>query len=175
MLDWIDLIQQGCSFSAPSDCSVALSSIFSSVPLGEPSELQDKKARLAEDLSEKILHRPGPLELVKKNILSLDPGIKDAMMGNGLRGLSGEMVAFEGMESSHPALFEEEGWVHRLDVEQHTSKWKHLGLLPFLSRRYLNKQPSPTWLVVQMGLNSSSNHPHWPCWLGFMRIAVQRI
>ncbi|KAJ7314009.1 hypothetical protein JRQ81_005882 [Phrynocephalus forsythii] len=50
------------------------------VPLGDPSELQDKKARLAEDLSEKILHRPGPLELVKKNILSLDPGIKDAMM-----------------------------------------------------------------------------------------------
>uniref|UniRef100_A0A8D0B6J9 SAP domain-containing protein n=1 Tax=Salvator merianae TaxID=96440 RepID=A0A8D0B6J9_SALMN len=46
---------------------------------GNPSELQDKKARLAEDLSEKILHRPGPLELVKKNILPLDPGIKDAM------------------------------------------------------------------------------------------------
>ncbi|XP_020654445.3 MEF2-activating motif and SAP domain-containing transcriptional regulator [Pogona vitticeps] len=50
------------------------------VPLGEAAELQDKKARLAEDLSEKILHRPGPLELVKKNILPLDPGIKDAMM-----------------------------------------------------------------------------------------------
>ncbi|XP_054851564.1 MEF2-activating motif and SAP domain-containing transcriptional regulator isoform X2 [Eublepharis macularius] len=46
---------------------------------GNPSELQDKKARLAEDLSEKILHRPGPLELVKKNILPLDPGIKEAM------------------------------------------------------------------------------------------------
>nr|XP_056720225.1 MEF2-activating motif and SAP domain-containing transcriptional regulator [Euleptes europaea] len=46
---------------------------------GNPSELQEKKARLAEDLSEKILHRPGPLELVKKNILPLDPGIKDAM------------------------------------------------------------------------------------------------
>ncbi|XP_008115413.1 MEF2-activating motif and SAP domain-containing transcriptional regulator isoform X1 [Anolis carolinensis] len=49
------------------------------VPPGDPSELQDKKARLAEDLSEKILHRPGPLELVKKNILPLDPGIKDAV------------------------------------------------------------------------------------------------
>ncbi|XP_062994663.1 MEF2-activating motif and SAP domain-containing transcriptional regulator isoform X2 [Elgaria multicarinata webbii] len=46
---------------------------------GDPSELQDKKARLAEDLSEKILHRPGPLELVKKNILPLDPGIKDVV------------------------------------------------------------------------------------------------
>ncbi|XP_053217236.1 MEF2-activating motif and SAP domain-containing transcriptional regulator isoform X1 [Podarcis raffonei] len=52
---------------------------LSEVSPGDPSELQDKKARLAEDLSEKILHRPGPLELVKKNILSLDPGIKDAM------------------------------------------------------------------------------------------------
>ncbi|KAH0626454.1 hypothetical protein JD844_001441 [Phrynosoma platyrhinos] len=50
------------------------------VPPGDPSELQDKKARLAEDLSEKILHRPGPLELVKKNILPLDPGIKDAVI-----------------------------------------------------------------------------------------------
>ncbi|XP_053120050.1 MEF2-activating motif and SAP domain-containing transcriptional regulator isoform X2 [Hemicordylus capensis] len=49
------------------------------VPPGDPSELQDKKARLAEDLSEKILHRPGPLELVKKNILPLDPGLKNAM------------------------------------------------------------------------------------------------
>ncbi|XP_060112352.1 myocardin-like [Heteronotia binoei] len=48
-------------------------------PPGNPTELQDKKARLAEDLSEKILHRPGPLELVKKNILPLDPGIKDAV------------------------------------------------------------------------------------------------
>ncbi|XP_007423067.1 myocardin-like [Python bivittatus] len=47
------------------------------VSRGDRSELQEKKARLAEDLSEKILHRPGPLELVKKNILPLDPSIKD--------------------------------------------------------------------------------------------------
>ncbi|XP_013908442.1 PREDICTED: myocardin-like isoform X2 [Thamnophis sirtalis] len=46
---------------------------------GDRSELQEKKARLAEDLSEKILHRPGPLELVKKNILPLEPGITDVV------------------------------------------------------------------------------------------------
>ncbi|ETE73439.1 Myocardin, partial [Ophiophagus hannah] len=49
------------------------------VSRGDRSELQEKKARLAEDLSEKILHRPGPLELVKKNILPLDPGIQDVV------------------------------------------------------------------------------------------------
>ncbi|XP_039597425.1 myocardin-related transcription factor A [Polypterus senegalus] len=40
-------------------------------PADDPGELRQKKARLAEDLSEKILKRPGPLELVQKNILPL--------------------------------------------------------------------------------------------------------
>ncbi|XP_061445456.1 myocardin-like isoform X2 [Rhineura floridana] len=62
----------------PHKASTAKSQLAEVSP-GDPSELQDKKARLAEDLSEKILHRPGPLELVKKNILPLDPGIKDAL------------------------------------------------------------------------------------------------
>ncbi|KAL7977449.1 hypothetical protein Chor_009398 [Crotalus horridus] len=58
-----------------------MNSLWSSISVsrGDRSELQEKKARLAEDLSEKILHRPGPLELVKKNILPLDPGIKDVV------------------------------------------------------------------------------------------------
>ncbi|XP_073512345.1 myocardin-like isoform X3 [Phyllobates terribilis] len=43
----------------------------------ESDELKEKKARLAEDLNEKILHRPGPLELVKKNILPLANGMKN--------------------------------------------------------------------------------------------------
>ncbi|XP_069803491.1 myocardin-like isoform X2 [Dendropsophus ebraccatus] len=45
----------------------------------ESDELKEKKARLAEDLNEKILHRPGPLELVKKNILPLANGIKNGV------------------------------------------------------------------------------------------------
>ncbi|XP_075771239.1 myocardin-like [Pelodiscus sinensis] len=45
---------------------------------GDPSERKEKKTRLAEDLKEKLLQRPGPLELVTKNILSLDASLKDA-------------------------------------------------------------------------------------------------
>ncbi|XP_030053625.1 MEF2-activating motif and SAP domain-containing transcriptional regulator isoform X2 [Microcaecilia unicolor] len=51
---------------------------FSEGPLLECAK-QEKKVRLAEDLSVKILHRPGPLELVKKNILPLGSGIQDAV------------------------------------------------------------------------------------------------
>lgn len=49
--------------------------------LVESDELKEKKARLAEDLNEKILHRPGPLELVKKNILPLPTNMKDGIKG----------------------------------------------------------------------------------------------
>ncbi|XP_073408145.1 myocardin-like [Dendrobates tinctorius] len=45
----------------------------------ESDQLKEKKARLAEDLNEKILHRPGPLELVKKNILPLANGMKNGV------------------------------------------------------------------------------------------------
>lgn len=76
----ICLIQQD-SFYVLSHATFSLLS-STPAPPGDASEVPDKKARLAEDLSEKILHRPGPLELVKKNILPLDPGIKDAMTGN---------------------------------------------------------------------------------------------
>ncbi|XP_074794131.1 MEF2-activating motif and SAP domain-containing transcriptional regulator [Natator depressus] len=46
---------------------------------GDPSERKEKKTRLSEDLKEKLLQRPGPLELVTKNILSLDASLKDAV------------------------------------------------------------------------------------------------
>ncbi|XP_075045927.1 myocardin-like [Mixophyes fleayi] len=52
---------------------------FSEDGLVESDELKEKKARLAEDLNEKILHRPGPLELVKKNILPLAASMKDGI------------------------------------------------------------------------------------------------
>ncbi|CAM2110214.1 unnamed protein product [Caretta caretta] len=48
---------------------------------GDPSERKEKKTRLAEDLKEKLLQRPGPLELVTKNILSLDASLRDAVKG----------------------------------------------------------------------------------------------
>ncbi|XP_018079702.1 myoskeletin L homeolog isoform X2 [Xenopus laevis] len=57
----------------------ALKMHFPEDALVESDELKEKKARLAEDLNEKILHRPGPLELVKKNILPLATGMKEGM------------------------------------------------------------------------------------------------
>jgi hypothetical protein len=41
-----------------------------------------KRARLADDLNEKIALRPGPLELVEKNILPMDSSVKEAIKGS---------------------------------------------------------------------------------------------
>lgn len=40
-----------------------------------------KRARLADDLNEKIALRPGPLELVEKNIIPVDSAVKEAIKG----------------------------------------------------------------------------------------------
>ncbi|KAM3923525.1 myocardin-like [Leptodactylus fuscus] len=52
---------------------------FSEDSTVESDEFKEKKARLAENLNEKILHRPGPLELLKKNILPLANGMKNGI------------------------------------------------------------------------------------------------
>lgn len=39
-----------------------------------------KRARLANDLNEKLALRPGPLELVQKNIIPLDSAVRMAAM-----------------------------------------------------------------------------------------------
>lgn len=46
-----------------------------------------KRARLADDLNEKIALRPGPLELVEKNILPVDSAVKEAIKGSGANGM----------------------------------------------------------------------------------------
>ncbi|MBN3303857.1 MKL2 protein, partial [Amia calva] len=52
--------------------------------LAEPSlqatQLKLKRARLADDLNEKIAQRPGPMELVEKNILPVDSSVKEAII-----------------------------------------------------------------------------------------------
>lgn len=40
-----------------------------------------KRARLTDDLNEKIAQRPGPMELVEKNILPVDPGVEEVNNG----------------------------------------------------------------------------------------------
>ena len=44
----------------------------SAEPSLQAKQLQLKRARLADDLNDKISHRPGPIELVHKNILSVN-------------------------------------------------------------------------------------------------------
>lgn len=39
-----------------------------------------KRARLADDLNEKIAQRPGPMELVEKNILPVESGVEEVII-----------------------------------------------------------------------------------------------
>lgn len=41
-----------------------------------------KKAKLADDLNEKIFYRPGAIELLEKNILHADETVSEAIKGN---------------------------------------------------------------------------------------------
>ncbi|XP_043390825.1 MEF2-activating motif and SAP domain-containing transcriptional regulator [Chelonia mydas] len=67
---------------------------------GDPSERKEKKTRLAEDLKEKLLQRPGPLELVTKNILSLDASLKDAVKADPAPAAPGTFLLDEDLSSS---------------------------------------------------------------------------
>ncbi|XP_051529651.1 myocardin-related transcription factor B-like isoform X2 [Myxocyprinus asiaticus] len=49
-------------------------------PSLQAAQLRLKRARLANDLNEKIAQRPGPMELVEKNILPVDSSVKEAII-----------------------------------------------------------------------------------------------
>lgn len=51
------------------------------VPSLQATQLRLKRARLADDLNEKLAQRPGPMELVEKNILPVDSSVKEAIIG----------------------------------------------------------------------------------------------
>lgn len=51
------------------------------------AQMKLKRARLADDLNEKIALRPGPLELVEKNILPVDSAVKEAIKGRRENGM----------------------------------------------------------------------------------------
>ncbi|XP_004603948.2 myocardin [Sorex araneus] len=60
------------------------------------AQMKLKRARLADDLNEKIALRPGPLELVEKNILPVDSAVKEAIKGNQVSfAKSADAFAFE--------------------------------------------------------------------------------
>ncbi|XP_065766170.1 myocardin isoform X3 [Muntiacus reevesi] len=65
------------------------------------AQMKLKRARLADDLNEKIALRPGPLELVEKNILPVDSAVKEAIKGNQVTfSKSADAFAFEEDSSS---------------------------------------------------------------------------
>lgn len=53
-------------------------------PSLQATQLKLKRARLADDLNEKIAQRPGPMELVEKNILPVASSVKEAIIGKGI-------------------------------------------------------------------------------------------
>lgn len=53
----------------------------SAEPSLQAKQLQLKRARLADDLNDKISHRPGPIELVHKNILSVSCPLQHSLLG----------------------------------------------------------------------------------------------
>ena len=50
-------------------------------PSLQQKQRQLKKARLQDSLSDHLINRPGPLELVKGNILQADPSLLQAVQG----------------------------------------------------------------------------------------------
>lgn len=58
----------------------------------QATQMKLKRARLADDLNEKIAQRPGPMELVEKNILPVDTGVTEAVAGKKYRNTSAGFV-----------------------------------------------------------------------------------
>ncbi len=56
-------------------CCVCISETHAEPSL-QATQMKLKRARLADDLNEKLAQRPGPMELVEKNILPVDVGKK---------------------------------------------------------------------------------------------------
>lgn len=63
-----------------------------------------KRARLADDLNEKIAQRPGPMELVEKNILPVDSSVKEAIIGKTLKIYSGRKKSLAVIEKTNLLL-----------------------------------------------------------------------
>ncbi|KAM6951706.1 myocardin [Aplochiton taeniatus] len=76
------------------------------------AQLRLKRARLADDLNERLALRPGPLELVQKNIIPLDSAVKMAAM-------TVNHGKFPKQEDSY--AFEEDSSSDSLSPEQHHS------------------------------------------------------
>ncbi|KAM4665054.1 myocardin [Discoglossus pictus] len=75
---------------------------------GQSAHMKLKRARLADELNERLALRPGPLELVEKNIIPVESTMKEAMKGNpGNYSKSVDAFAFED-DSSNDGLSPEQ-------------------------------------------------------------------
>uniref|UniRef100_A0A2K6L5U2 Phosphatase and actin regulator n=1 Tax=Rhinopithecus bieti TaxID=61621 RepID=A0A2K6L5U2_RHIBE len=73
-------------------------------PSLQATQMKLKRARLADDLNEKIAQRPGPMELVEKNILPVDSSVKEAIIGVGKEDYPHTQGDFSFDEDSSDAL-----------------------------------------------------------------------
>ncbi|XP_029618226.1 myocardin-related transcription factor A isoform X3 [Salmo trutta] len=87
-----DHVPDGCWLANPL-CAVC--SETSAEPSLQAKQLQLKRARLADDLNDKISHRPGPMELIHKNILPVHSSIKQAIIETDFPKVAGEISSFD--------------------------------------------------------------------------------
>lgn len=76
----------------------------SAEPSLQAKQLKLKRARLADDLNEKIAQRPGPMELVEKNILPVESSLKEAIIGEAGGKRSYLSVGWIRQQIVHPLL-----------------------------------------------------------------------
>ncbi len=81
--DWVGLLWCFSKSVDWNECCSGFGGLVETVavPSLQATQLRLKRARLADDLNEKIAQRPGPLELVEKNILPVDSSVKEAIIG----------------------------------------------------------------------------------------------
>uniref|UniRef100_A0A8D2NAA6 Myocardin n=1 Tax=Zonotrichia albicollis TaxID=44394 RepID=A0A8D2NAA6_ZONAL len=68
----------------------------------QSTQMKLKRARLADDLNEKIALRPGPLELVEKNIIPVDTAVKEAIKGTDSECGCSAQAGSQGSVLAHP-------------------------------------------------------------------------
>ncbi|NXN13382.1 MKL1 protein, partial [Indicator maculatus] len=89
----------------------------SAEPSLQAKQLKLKRARLADDLNEKIAQRPGPMELVEKNILPVESSLKEAIIVGQVNypkvadNSSFDEDSSDALSPEHPASHESQGSV----------------------------------------------------------------
>ncbi|KAM4023201.1 myocardin-related transcription factor A isoform 2-T2 [Anomaloglossus baeobatrachus] len=117
--------------------------------LAEPSlqakQLKLKRARLADDLNEKISQRPGPMELVVKNILPVETSLKEAI------------IDVNYVKEADGAFFDEDS-SDALSPEQPASQDSQLSILSHADSRPSDAVPLPSPTQTLTWVQQGSEH-----------------